>query len=116
MKKIAIGNILIILLVIWMAALFISPGLRFLVNDLMASIPLVGSFFERFTEPLIEQFYTNSVVQSFYPSIIVTTLIVLLVSWNAIMRLLNQLGTYLAKLKMMRKSRREVRQHIDRHE
>ena len=112
MRKTYIGNILIILLIIWLTALFVSPDLRFFVNDVMASLPLVGSWFERFTQPLIEEIYSNPIVQSFYPSILVTLLIVLLVSFNAIVRLIMRISTALARFKMRRISRKEARKHI----
>lgn len=112
MRKTYIGNILIIILIIWLSALFVSPDLRYFVNDLMASLPIVGTWFERFTQPLIEEIYSNPIVQSFYPSILVTLLIVMLVSFNAIVRLLKRISTDLARLKMRRISRKEAKKHI----
>lgn len=116
MKKTSIVNILIIILIAWIGALFAFPSLRFGVNSLFSQLPWIGAWFERFTEPLIEDFYTDPFVNSFYPSILLTTLVVLLISTTLLSRGFRQLMTRLARRKMMKKSEEEVRQHIKKDE
>ena len=116
MKRTRIGNILIILLFMWVLALFIFPSLRFSINALFSQLPWVGPWFDRFTEPLIEQFYTDPFIRSFYPSILLTLLILLLISWNALARGLRHLFTQRAQRKMKKHAEAEAAQHLKKDE
>jgi hypothetical protein len=112
MKRTKLGNILIIILIVWVLALFIFPSLRFTINAIFSQLPLIGPWFDRFTEPLIEEFYTHPFILSFYPSILLTALVVLLISWNALARGTRLLFTRLAQHKMKKKAVKEVQQHM----
>ncbi len=116
MKKTQLVNILIILLIAWIGALFVFPSLRFGVNALFSQLPWVGPWFERFTEPLIETFYTSPFINSFYPSILLTLLVVLLISSTLLSRGFRQLTTRMARRKMNKRCKEEVRQHIKKDE
>ena len=116
MKKTQLVNILIIVLIAWVAALFAFPSLRFGVNSLFSQLPWVGPWFERFTEPVIETFYTSPFINSFYPSILLTLLVVLLISTTLLSRGFRQLMAQMAQHKMNKRSKEEVRQHIKKDE